>query len=54
MIDLARENVVIAAMPLVDSMHAPMAAPAVLKASLSRAAIKSVALDLNIEVLIKE
>lgn len=53
MINLDAELVVIAAMPLIDSMHAPMAAPAVLKASLSRAGIKSIALDLNIEVLVK-
>jgi radical SAM superfamily enzyme YgiQ (UPF0313 family) len=46
-------HVVIASMPLVDSMHAPMAAPAVLKASLSKFNIKSTAIDLNIEVLIK-
>lgn len=46
-------TVVIASMPLVDSMHAPMAAPAVLKASLTRAGIKSTAIDLNIEVLLK-
>jgi hypothetical protein len=53
MIDIKNENVVVAAVPLVDSMHAPMAAPAVLKASLSRAGIKSTAMDLNIEVLLK-
>jgi hypothetical protein len=49
----SEHNVVIAAVPLVDSLHAPMAAPAVLKASLSRARIKSTAIDLNIEVLVK-
>ena len=48
-----KQHVVIAAVPLVDSLHAPMAAPAVLKASLSRAGIASTALDLNIEVLLK-
>ena len=53
MIDLDKETVVIAAMPLVDTIQSPMAAPAVLKASLTRAGIKSVALDLNIEVLVK-
>jgi len=47
------QSVVIASMPLVDSMHAPMAAPAVLKASLTKAGIKSTAIDLNIEVLVK-
>lgn len=52
-IELSNHNVIIASMPLVDSMHAPMAAPAVLKASLSRAGIRSVAMDLNIEVLVK-
>lgn len=46
-------HVVIAAMPLVDSMHAPMMAPAVLKASLNRAGFKATAIDLNIEVLLK-
>lgn len=46
-------HVVIAAMPLVDSIHAPMAAPAVLKASLTAAGIPATALDLNIEVLLK-
>ncbi|WP_353480121.1 radical SAM protein [Haliscomenobacter sp.] len=46
-------HVVIASMPLVDSMHAPMAAPAVLKASLNKAGIQSTAMDLNIEVLVK-
>jgi radical SAM superfamily enzyme YgiQ (UPF0313 family) len=51
--DINNHHVVIASMPLVDSMHAPMAAPAVLKASLSQANIKSTAIDLNIEVLIK-
>ena len=45
--------VVIASVPFVDSMHAPMAAPAVLKASLTKAGIKSIAIDLNIEVLVK-
>lgn len=50
---LKDHHVVIASMPLVDSMHAPMAAPAVLKASLSQAGIHSTAIDLNIEVLIK-
>jgi radical SAM superfamily enzyme YgiQ (UPF0313 family) len=49
----SNHHVVIASMPLVDSMHAPMAAPAVLKASLSRAGITSIAMDLNIEVLSK-
>lgn len=49
----SNHRVVIASMPLVDSMHAPMAAPAVLKASLSRAGIESVAMDLNIEILVK-
>jgi len=53
MISHNEHNVVIAAMPFVDSMHAPMAAPAVLKASLTKAGIKSTAIDLNIEVLIK-
>lgn len=46
-------KVVIAGMPLVDSMHAPLAAPAVLKSSLTQAGIDSVAMDLNIEVLVK-
>lgn len=50
---LKNQHVVIASMPLVDSMHAPMAAPAVLKSSLSRAGIHSTAIDLNIEVLVK-
>ena len=53
MIDTTKENVIIVGMPLVDSMHAPMAAPAVLKASLNNAEIKCTALDLNIEVLLK-
>jgi len=53
MTEVKDQNVVIAGMPLIDSMHAPMAAPAVLKASLSRAGIRSTALDLNIEVLVK-
>ena len=51
--DLQNHHVVIASMPLVDSLHAPMAAPAVLKASLTQANIKSTAIDLNIEVLVK-
>jgi radical SAM superfamily enzyme YgiQ (UPF0313 family) len=51
--DLSKEHVVIVGMPLVDSLHAPLAAPAVLKASLAQAGIRSTALDLNIEVLIK-
>jgi hypothetical protein len=46
-------KVVIAGMPLVDSMHAPLAAPAVLKASLTAAGIDAIAMDLNIEVLVK-
>jgi len=49
----SNHRVVIASMPLVDSMHAPMAAPAVLKASLTKAGIQSTAMDLNIEVLVK-
>lgn len=49
----SNHHVVIASMPLVDSMHAPMAAPAVLKASLSRAGILATAMDLNIEILSK-
>lgn len=53
MIDSNSQHVVIAGMPLVDSMHAPLAAPAVLKASLTCAGILSTALDLNIEVLLK-
>lgn len=53
LIDNNRHYVVIASMPLVDSMHAPMAAPAVLKASLTKAGIQSIAMDLNIEVLVK-
>jgi hypothetical protein len=51
--DAKEHNVIIAAMPLVDSIHAAMAAPAVLKSSLTRAGIKSTAMDLNIEVLVK-
>lgn len=51
--DLQNHHVVIASMPLVDSLHAPMAATAVLKASLTQASIKSTAIDLNIEVLVK-
>jgi len=53
MIDTSKERVTIVGMPLIDSMHAPMAAPAVLKASLARDGIKTTALDLNIEILIK-
>ena len=53
MISCQDQFVVIAGMPLVDSMHAPLAAPGVLKSSLSRAGIKSIAMDLNIEVLVK-
>jgi len=45
--------VVIAAMPYVDTPTAPMAAPAVLKACLEKHNISSIALDLNIEVLVK-
>lgn len=45
--------VVIAGMPLVDTLHAPLAAPAVLKSSLTANGIESVAIDLNIEVLAK-
>jgi len=51
--DLNDQHVVIASMPLVDSLHAPMAAPAVLKAALARYGISSTAIDLNIEVLVK-
>ena len=43
----------IAAMPYVDSLHAPMAAPAVLKSALTAAGITAIAMDLNIEVLLK-
>lgn len=46
-------HVVIAAMPYIDTSHAPMAAPAVLKASLTQHGISSTAMDLNIEVLLK-
>jgi radical SAM superfamily enzyme YgiQ (UPF0313 family) len=53
MTNLEDQHVVIVAVPWVDAMHAPMAAPAVLKASLSRNGIKSTAIDLNIEVLTK-
>lgn len=45
-----QHHVVIAALPYVDAPHAPMAAPAVLKASLNLQNISSVAMDLNIEV----
>ena len=51
--NLNDQFVVIAGMPLVNSPHAPLAAPAVLKASLAQHGIKSVAIDLNIEVLTK-
>lgn len=47
------ERVIIAAMPYVDTPTAPMAAPAVLKACLEKNNISSIALDLNIEVLVK-
>ncbi len=47
------EYVVIAAIPYVDTPTAPMAAPAVLKACLEKNNISSIALDLNIEVLVK-
>lgn len=46
-------HVVIAAMPYINTSHAPMAAPAVLKASLSQHGISCAAMDLNIEVLVK-
>jgi len=52
-LDLKNHHVVIVGVPLVDSIHAPLAAPAVLKASLSKVGIKSTAIDLNIEVLVK-
>jgi len=52
-IDLKDHHVVIAGMPLVNSIHAPLAAPAVLKSSLNLSGIKATALDLNIEVLLK-
>lgn len=45
-----QHHVVIAALPYVNSPHAPMAAPAALKASLNLHSISSVAMDLNIEV----
>lgn len=51
--NLEDQHVVIVGVPLVDAMHAPLAAPAVLKASLARAGIRSTAIDLNIEVLVK-
>lgn len=40
-------------MPYVNSPHAPMAAPAVLKACLTQNNISCTAMDLNIEVLVK-
>ena len=46
-------RVVIAGMPYVDSLHAPLAAPAVLKSALAAAGITATAMDLNIEVLLK-
>jgi radical SAM superfamily enzyme YgiQ (UPF0313 family) len=46
-------NVVVVGVPLVDTLHAPLAAPAVLKSSLTKAGIDSIAIDLNIEVLLK-
>lgn len=46
---MKENNVVIAAVPYIDTMR-PMAAPAVLKASLSKVGIKSTALDLNVDI----
>ena len=48
-----QHHVAIAAVPHVNSPHAPMAAPAVLKASLNLHNIPSTAMDLNIEVINK-
>lgn len=46
-------RVVIASIPYVQTAHAPMAAPAVLKACLEQAGIACVAMDLNIDILVK-
>lgn len=46
-------KVVIAGMPIVNTPGEPLAAPAVLKASLERAGIPTVGLDINIEVINK-
>jgi len=51
--ELKDHHVVIAGMPWVNSIHAPLAAPGVLKSALTLAGIKSTAMDLNIEVLVK-
>lgn len=49
MIDLANHKVVIATVPFIDE-DSPLAAPAVLKASLQANGIDCIALDLNIEI----